>query len=181
MTALPAAQSGGEGRVLLYAEGTRQWAALLVDGRLEDILAEDACRYPGPRPGTVCAARVDRISTGGRSAFVNLGDGQTGFLPRAAGLAPGDSITVQIDRFRQGGKAARVTQAISLPGRLLIRIAGREEVRISRRIGDPGARARLQDILAPHAAEARIVVRTAALAASEEELVAEARHARGPA
>ena len=174
MTALPAAQSGGGGRVLLYAEGTREWAALLVDGRLEDILTEDACCYPGPRPGTVCAARVDRISTGGRSAFVNLGDGQTGFLPRAAGLAPGDSITVQIDRFRQGSKAARVTQAISLPGRLLIRVAGREEVRISRRISDPEARARLQDILVPHATEARIVVRTAALTASEEELVAEA-------
>lgn len=179
MIGVSAARPGGRRRILLYADGVREWAALTVGGRLEDLYAEDLGRYTGPRLGQICAARIDRLSAGGGAAFVDLGGGHDGFLTQAAGLAAGDGVLVQVDRFSQGNKEARVTRAVSVSGRWLVLVAARAGVRISRRIADPALREELEDQLAPFAEDARIVVRTAAAAADPEAIAAEAQALHG--
>ena len=159
---------------LLFADGPRQWAALLVDGELEDLLSEDLRRFEAPPPGEVCAARVDRCSANGRVAFLDLGERRRGFLNRADGLQPGMRLAVQVDRYAFEGKAPRVTESISIAGELLVARAGGEGVRISRRIADERERERLVEILDPYAGEMRLVVRTRAAGADGAALDAEA-------
>ena len=169
-----AAPARRDREILLFADGSREWAALLASGRIEDLYAEDAERYEGPRRGEVCAARVDRLAPGGRMAFVDLGDGRAGLLGQASGLEPGDRILVQVDRYAIGGKAPRVREAVSVPGRWLVAVRGGEGVRVSRRIPEGDERERLLRAMEEFGVSMRVIVRTAARDADESELAAEA-------
>ncbi len=163
-----------EGRhVVLFAEDSREWAALVVDGRLEDLFAEDSSRYAGPRRGEVCVARVDRLAAGGRVAFLDLGGNRTGFLGRATGHEEGDLVLVQVDRYAFENKAARVSEAVSVPGRWSVVISGGDGVAVSRRIADEEERDRLRDAIESYATDVRIVLRTAAENVDEDDLVEE--------
>lgn len=160
-------------QILLYAGNGREWAALLVDSRLEDLMTEDADQYPGPRIGEVCLGQVRRLGAGGRAAFLDIGDDRTGYLRDAEGLQPGDLLPLQVDRFAFEDKAARMSETISLPGRYAVLVSSGEGVGVSRRIADPEERNRISGLLEPLAGEYRIVVRTAAVAADDESLVGE--------
>ena len=169
-----AAPARRDREILLYADGPREWAALLTSGRIEDLYTEDARLYEGPRRGEVCAARVDRLAPGGRMAFVDLGDGRSGLLGQASGLEPGDRVLVQVDRYAIEGKAPRVREAVSVPGRWLVAVRGGEGVRFSRRIPEGGDRERLLRAVEEFGESMRVIVRTAARNAEEGELADEA-------
>ncbi len=171
-TAVPA--SGGR-EILLFAEGSREWAALLVSGRIEDLYAEDARSFSGPRQGEICAGRVNRLSPAGRTAFVDLGGGRSGMLGQAGDLEPGDRVLVQVDRFAIEGKGPRVREGVSVPGRWLVAVRGGEGVRFSRRIPEGEERDRLLQITEEFGDSMRVIVRTAARFADARELAAEAR------
>lgn len=91
-------------------------------------------------------------------------------------LKEGQEILVQVAKDPIGGKGAKLTTAITLPGRYLVLMPGVKRVAISHRIDESEERERLKSIaerfpFSPHG----FIVRTAAQGKSEEVLVADAR------
>ncbi|MEO0487570.1 MAG: ribonuclease E/G [Pseudomonadota bacterium] len=120
----------------------REAAALLVDGRLEDLLI-DVER--GPRLGAIFAARVERPMKGQGGAIVTW-DGGQGFLRRAKGLVPGQVMLVQVSGYAEPGKAPPVTDRVLFKSRYAIVTPGAPGLNISRAIRDDDRRDALQVI-----------------------------------
>lgn len=162
--------------VALDRRGTRAVAALLVNGRLEDLLI-DPPEAAGPRPGAVYRGRVERQMKGQGAAIVRLAEGWTGFLRGgAAETRPGQMVVVQVSGWAEEGKAVPVRTRLALRRRLAVLTPADPGINVSREIRDPEAAERLRG-LARAAAEASglppeagLVLRTAALAAGEDEI-----------
>jgi ribonuclease E len=121
------------------------------------------------------------------AAFIDIGRGRNAVLyagevnwdllgeessPRKieSALKPGQSVLVQVSKDPVGHKGARLTSQISLPGRYLVYVPDGTTSGISRKLPE-NERTRLKNILkgiVPD--EARVIIRTAAEGASEEEL-----------
>ncbi len=165
--------------IALYADSQREWAALLIDGRLVDLHSHNRARYDGPVRGEICAATVTRTVAGGRAAFVDIGGGRAGFLGEASDLDPGDQILVQVDRYAFEGKAARVRENVWVTGDLSVVIRDGDGVAVSRRIANPEIQDRFSHLLDSLADDMRVIVRTAAQGAPEEDLYQEVLTLRG--
>mgnify|MGYP003397748298 CR=1 FL=1 len=77
------------GRVVVLGElSGREAAALIVDGRLEDLLIEPP-EDAGPGVGAILRAVADRPMKGQGAMFVALPGGATGYLRETGGIAPG--------------------------------------------------------------------------------------------
>jgi ribonuclease E/ribonuclease G len=153
-------------------------ALILQDGRLDDIAVD---RDDLPRIGTIHLARVDRLVTKMRAAFVELGDGTTGLL-RASDLRPrpptdadigtvlraGQTVLVQVRAIKPGDKAPAVSMDITLPGRFLVHLPLGRGISVSRRIGDPAERTRLAAMAG--LGEGGWIIRAKAATASPEEI-----------
>lgn len=113
----------------------REAAALVVDGRLEDLLI-DADR---PRPGHIYRAVADRALKGQGGMFLRTPDGSA-FLRGAKGLAPGDRLLVQVTGYAEGDKAIPVTDRLLFKSRYAIVTPGAPGINVSRRIRDDDAR-----------------------------------------
>ncbi len=120
-------------------------AALIVDGRLEDLLIEPP-QSNTPRPGAIYAAVADRPLKGQNGIMLKLGDGQTGFLRHGKGISPGQKMLVQVATQAEGGKAAPVTTRLLFKGRYAIVTPGAKGLNIARSIGDDDERDRLLEI-----------------------------------
>lgn len=119
----------------------RETAALLVDGRLEDLLiASDA-----PAPGTIYRARADRPVKGQGGVFLTTSDGPA-FLRQVKGLAPGDHLLVQVSGYAEPGKALPVTQKLLFKSRYAIVTPDAPGLNVSRAIRDEDERVRLLEI-----------------------------------
>jgi Ribonuclease G/E len=165
-----------KGRVIaLDRIGDRPAAALLVDGRLDDLFIDPPGDDPR-QPGAIFRGVVDRPMKGMGGVFVALAGG-TGFLRQASGLAPGERVIVQVAGPAEPGKAPPLTQRVLFRGRTCIVTPGAPGVNLSRRLRDEGAR----DALAAEAAAAMagapegfgLIVRAAAAAGG---LAEEAAH-----
>ncbi len=114
-------------------------AALMVDGRLEDLLvASDA-----PAPGTIYRARADRPVKGQGGMFLTTPDGSA-FLRQVRGLAPGAPLLVQVSNYAEPGKAIPVTSRLLFKSRYAIVTPDAPGLNISRRIRDDDLRDELQ-------------------------------------
>ena len=97
-----------KGRVVLLDRWKgREAAALVVDGRLEDLLI-DPPEDDAPRPGAIARAIAGRPMKGQGGMIVRLWGDQTGFLRQAQGIAPGQPLLVQVQTQADEGKAAPV-------------------------------------------------------------------------
>ncbi len=120
----------------------REAAALIEDGRLEDLLiAADA-----PVPETVLRVRVARPVKGLGGVFVELPEGCTGFLRGGKGLRPGQELVVQVTGVADRGKAVPVTDRLLLRGRHAILTPGAPGINLARSLRDPDERERLAGI-----------------------------------
>ena len=146
-------------------------AALIVDGRIEDILPSPPDGQP--HIGEVLTGRIDRPVPGQNAAFVRLPDGNTGYLREAKGLRSGDALPVIVTGLPEDGKAVPVSHRILLKGRGLILTPGKPGVNVSRQIKDPEQRDRLAEALTQPNADTGIIVRSAAREIDESSLVAE--------
>jgi ribonuclease G len=130
-----------KGRVLVLDEiAGRQAAALMVDGRLEELAIDPEGDVAVP--GAIYRAVADRPMKGQGGIFVKLPDG-TGFLRQIAGVAPGQRLLVQVTGPAEPGKAVPVTARLLFKSRFAIVTPDAPGLNISRRIKDEDVRAGL--------------------------------------
>ena len=131
-----------KGRVLVLDElAGRQAAALMVDGRLEDLAIDPA--GDAVLPGAIFRAVADRPVKGQGGIFVKLPQG-SGFLRQISGVAPGQRLLVQVTGPAEAGKALPVTTRLLFKSRFAIITPDAPGLNISRQIKDDAARADLQ-------------------------------------
>ena len=138
--------------------------------------------------GNVYLGKVQNVLPSMEAAFVDIGKGRNAVLYAGevnwdeAGLSEnkekkiehvlksGQMVMVQVTKDPIGQKGARLTSQVSLPGRYVVFVPGGEMSGISRKLPE-NERARLKSILSNLITEEEgVIVRTAAEAASEEEL-----------
>lgn len=129
------------GRVVLLDEiNGRKAAALLVDGRLEDLAIDPVGDVAVP--GAIYRAVADRPVKGQGGIFVKLPHG-SGFLRQISGITPGQRLLVQVTGPTEPGKATPVTARLLFKSRFAIITPDTPGLNISRRIKDEDLRARL--------------------------------------
>ena len=172
--------------VIEAAPGEVRTATLDANGTPIEFRVERAhqrSRKDGLYLGRVRALRADI-----GAAFVDIGQADDGFLNlkesgASQGLHEGDALIVQVTRDAVPGKGPRLSAYPTLAGRYLVLTPGDGNLAISKKIGDTEARARLRDVLQPQLDDATddvagFVVRTEALHAADDALLAEARALR---
>ncbi|MEM6972348.1 MAG: ribonuclease E/G [Pseudomonadota bacterium] len=136
-----------KGRVLVLSRiRGRAAAALVSNGLLEDLLIDAAAGDTRPATGEIRLARLIRQG-GGKTAgaFLDIGDGENGFLRDARGVKAGGSLIVQVASQPEPGKAVPVSTRVLYRGRLLIHTPGAPGVNVSRQIHDAAERQALKD------------------------------------
>lgn len=167
-------------------------AALVEDGRLSLLWVERTDE--STLVGNVYKGRVTNVERSIGAAFVDIGLDRPGFLhgddipafgddTQGAIEAPviqhllteGQEIVVQVTRDAIGHKGPTLTGHVSIPGRRLVLFPGVGRKAVSRKIMDEDEHRRLEAIVAalPAAEDFGIVVRTAAVGATAEELTKE--------
>jgi ribonuclease G len=130
-----------KGRLLVLDEiAGRQAAALMVDGRLEELAIDPESDVV--LPGAIYRAAADRPVKGQGGIFVKLPSG-SGFLRQISGVAPGQRLLVQVTGPTEPGKAIPVTTRLLFKSRFAIVTPDAPGLNISRRIKDEDRRAEL--------------------------------------
>ncbi|MEM9854473.1 MAG: ribonuclease E/G [Pseudomonadota bacterium] len=149
----------------------REAAALMVDGRLEDLLVDP---LDAPRLGAIFMAKLERPLKGQGGAIVSW-PGGSGFLRRAKGLSAGEMCLVQVSGFAEPGKAPPVSDKLLFKSRYAIITPGARGLNISRAIRDDDRRDALQGLAHEGMAAAPdghgLILRSAASAASDEDIL----------
>ncbi len=140
--------------------------------------------------GNIYLGKVRNVLPGMEAAFVDFGAGKNGVVyasdvkvdrkvhgnqrPRIEEvLSEGDEVLVQVVKDPMGAKGARLTGMPSLPGRYLVLVPDSDAQGISRRLPD-AERSRLRQIIQQVKPEGfGVIVRTAALHATAEEIAAD--------
>jgi len=153
--------------IVLDHLGEVEAAALMVDGKLDDLLVDN----PAPRPGTIYRAIADRPVKGQGGMFLKTPDGSA-FLRQIKGLAPGQPILVQVSGYAEPGKAIPVNAKVLFKSRYAIVTPDAPGLNISRSIRDEAERERLQEILHDAAAEAPygVIMRSSCAGADGDEI-----------
>ncbi len=146
---------------------TAKAAALLVDGRLEDLLIE----HDAPAPGTIYRATAGRPVKGQGGMFMNTPDG-TAFLRQIKGLAPGDSLIVQVTGYAEPGKAILVTAKLLFKSRYAIITPSAPGINVSRAIREDDTRDALLEIAHEEMAgkEMGVILRSSCADANAEDI-----------
>lgn len=164
-----------KGRVLVLDEvDGRGVAALMVDGRLEDLAVDPA--DDTPLPGAIWRAVADRPVKGQGGLFLRLPGGQAAFLRQTAGIAPGQRVLVQATGPADEGKAVPVTTRLLFKSRYAIVTPGAPGLNISRKIAEEEIREALGTLAAQGMAGADpglgLILRSSC-AGAEPEIIAE--------
>ncbi len=135
-----------KGRVIVLDEiDGRPAAALMVDGRLQDLVIDPA--DPDlPRPGAIYRAIAGRPIKGMGGIFVDLGGGRQGFLKNVKGISAGKPLLVQVTGWPEEDKAPVVSTRLLFKSRLGIVTPGAPGVNVSRQVKGHEERDRLEEI-----------------------------------
>lgn len=126
--------------LLDYIDG-REAAALMANGRLEDVIIASQ----QPPPGTIYRATVERTVKGQGGVFMRTPDGP-GFLRQVKGLAPGQAVLVQVTGYAEPGKAIPLTPKVLFKSRYCIITPGAPGRNVSRSIKQDDVRDRLLEV-----------------------------------
>lgn len=121
--------------------GGREAAALMRDGRLEDLIVDG----DAPPPGTIYRAVADRPMKGQGGLFLQSPDG-TLFLRQVKSIRPGDRLLVQVSGYAEPGKAIPVTQRLLFKSRYAIVTPDAPGLNMSRQIKDDALRDALEEL-----------------------------------
>jgi Ribonuclease G/E len=160
--------------VLLDRLAGRRVAALVLDGRLDDLLA-DPPDGALPGPGAIARALPERPAKGMGGLFVRLPGGARGYLRGEKPLPPGEPVLVQVTARPEPGKALPLTRKLLFKSRCAIVTPGAPGLNVSRAIRDEEERARLRT-LAEDAMEGSgmgLILRSQAEGEAEDELLAD--------
>ncbi|MBF9031126.1 ribonuclease G [Rhodobacterales bacterium HKCCE3408] len=159
-----------KGRVVLLDHvDAREAAALMVDGRLEDLLIDPPEGLP-PAPGAILRVRAGRPMKGQGGMFVDLPEG-TGFLRHAGGISPGAPLLVQVTGTAEPGKAPPVATRLLFKSRYAIITPDAPGLNVARSIRDSEERDRLVRIAeATGTAGHGLILRSAADGVDADEL-----------
>ena len=152
----------------------REAAALLVDGRLEDLVID-----PGEcvdfAPGAILRGKVNRLMKGQGGVFVTLPGGVSGYLRDRSGLREGQMVLAQVSGVAESGKALPLSGRLLIRGRHGIATPGAPGVNVSRAIRDPARREALQalGVAALAGRDCGLILRSAAEHAGDDEIGAE--------
>lgn len=165
--------------------------AMTENGELVEFYIERASQ---PKlVGNIYKGRVVNVLAGMKAAFVNIGLEKNAFLyvgeslvdradlaksplamPQKLKVSAGDDILCQVVKDHFGTKGVRISQNVSLPGRLLVIMPQMSYIGISHKITDEDVRARLEKLVAANCPpNTGFIVRTEAAKAADEEIVAE--------
>jgi ribonuclease G len=158
-----------KGRLLVLDEiEGRQVAALLVDGRVEELAVDPVEDLV--LPGAIYRAVADRPVKGQGGIFVKLPAG-SGFLRQISGVAPGQRLLVQVTGPAEPGKALPVTTRLLFKSRFAIVTPDAPGLNISRRIKDEERRSELSAMaeagMAGAAAQLGLILRSGCEAAED--------------
>lgn len=168
-----------KGAVLALGQiGGRDVAALVVDGRLEELaLSTDPLS-----PGAILRGRAGRPMKGMGGLFVELPEGQRGFLRQSKGIAPGQSLLVQVAGVAEPGKAPPLGLKLSIKGRHAVLTPGAPGLNVSRAIRDAAQRQALEHLAAKvmNGADESLglILRSASAGAAPEDVAEEAASLR---
>ncbi|WP_339951550.1 ribonuclease E/G [uncultured Albimonas sp.] len=138
-----------KGRAVLILEDEPAWpalAALMVDGRLHDLMVDPPETDRAPRLEAVHLARVIRRVEAIGAVFLDLGDGREGFLKSPRKARPGERLLVQVARHAEPGKATPVSDEPLFKGRYAILTPHAPGINVARRVRDEDEAARLRVI-----------------------------------
>ncbi|MDK9557189.1 ribonuclease G [Marinobacter sp. M216] len=182
--------------ILINVTPVETRVALVENGMLQEAYIERTSRKG--IVGNIYKGKVVRVLPGMEAAFVDIGLERAAFIhasdvvSQSGGDEPsegpktvpdirtllreGQSLVVQVTKDPIGTKGARLTTQLSIPSRYLVFMPGVNHVGISQRIEDETERARLKGLVEEAAAEETeaqggYIIRTAAEAASPEELI----------
>ena len=165
--------------------------AMTENGELVEFYIERASQ---PKlVGNIYKGRVVNVLAGMKAAFVNIGLEKNAFLyvgeslvdradlaksplamPQKLKVSAGDDILCQVVKDHFGTKGVRISQNVSLPGRLLVIMPQMSYIGISHKITDEDVKARLEKLVAANCPpNTGFIVRTEAAKAADEEIVAE--------
>jgi ribonuclease E len=136
--------------------------------------------------GNIYVGRVENVLPGMEAAFLDIGEARNAVLyvgevsheeelegppPRIETLLKsGQAVVAQVTKDPMGSKGARLTTEVSIAGRFLVLVPDTDSLGISRRLAD-AERRRLRDIGVRIRPEGHgLIVRTAAIGVSEEDL-----------
>lgn len=170
-----------KGRVLVLDEfDGRQAAALMVDGRLEELAIDPADDVA--IPGAIYRAVADRPVKGQGGIFVKLPQG-SGFLRLISGVAPGQRLLVQVTGPAEAGKAVPVTTRLLFKSRFAIITPDAPGLNISRRIKDEERRAELSGLaeagMSGAAETLGLILRSGCLEAEDQAIIEDIAAMRG--
>jgi len=156
-------------RQIIINSGIREKrAAVLVDGRLEDVFLEQDTY--DQIAGNIYRGKVKDVLPGMQAAFIDIGIDRNAFLhindlypllnedqldlwqdnklSIQQVLRPGQEIMLQITKESIGSKGPKATCKVSIPGRYFVLMPFESRINISRKITDNGERERLKSITA---------------------------------
>lgn len=158
----------------------REAAALMVDGQLEELLIASPASLPA---GTICRGKLGRPVKGMGGVFLDLPEGESGFLRQTRGLRPGAPILVQIGASAEPGKALPVSTRLLFKSRYAIVTPGAPGLNISRALDDSDARDALETLAAQEMAGADeslgLILRTACEGVELDAIAKDIREMRG--
>lgn len=175
---------------MLVSANSHQTQIVILEGPVlvEHYVAKDDSNSVA---GNIYLAIARNVLPGMEAAFLDFGASKNGVLyasdvagggRRNGGrnnkriedvLKEGDKVLVQVTKDAMGAKGARLTGTPSLPGRYLVLVPDSDSVGISRRLPDED-RNRLRDVINKVRPDGfGVIVRTAALHATAEELAAD--------
>ena len=131
-------------RRIYVRAGQPREIAVAEDGKLVEYLLDDGASVAE----AIYLGKVERVVSGMKAAFVDIGQEKNGFLPleersRSLTLPPlreGQRVLVQVKKDAQGTKGAFLTRDISLCGEYVIVMPLNRYIGVSARIEDEGTR-----------------------------------------
>jgi Ribonuclease G/E len=134
-----------QGRIAVWDQvDGRPAAALLVDGRLSDLLIDP--KDDRAIVGSIYRAKAGIAMKGQGGIIVELGGGLKGYLKGGKGISPGEMMTVQVATYAEPGKASPVSDRLLFKSRFCIVTPGAKGYNVARTIRDEEERERLQEI-----------------------------------
>ncbi|MDQ2095914.1 ribonuclease E/G [Rhodalgimonas zhirmunskyi] len=159
-------------QIILDHIAGREAAALMVDGRLDDLLIASEA----PAPGTIYRAVARRPMKGQGGLFLETPDGNA-YLRQVKGISPGTEMLVQVTGFAEPGKALPVTTKLLFKSRYAIVTPDAPGLNISRNIRDDDRRDALLVIAREEMGETEmgLILRSSCIEADDDEIADDIR------